>query len=45
MRKEEEDEERGLIEETQRNLDEAQSRCFEVERKLDRLLGEHTDSF
>ena len=31
-RREEEDETRGLIEEMQRNLDEAQSRSYKVER-------------
>ena len=29
---------RRLLEEMQRNLDEAQSRSYEVERKLDRVL-------
>ena len=44
-RKEEEDEARGLIEDMQRNLDEAQTRCYVVERKLDRVLGEYIESF
>ena len=29
----------------QRNLDEAQTRSYEVERKLDRVLGAYIDSF
>ena len=43
-RREEEDEARGLIEEMQRNLDEAQTRSYEVERKLDRVLWECIES-
>ena len=30
-----------LIEEMQRNFDETQTRSYEVERKLDRVLGEY----
>ena len=30
-----------LIDEMQRNLDEAQTRSYEVERKLDQVLGEY----
>ena len=45
MRREEEDEARGLTEEMQRNLDEAQSRSYEVERKLDRVLWEYIETF
>ena len=44
-RREEEDEARGLIEEMQRNLDEAQNRSYEVERKLDRVLWEYIEAF
>ena len=44
-KREEEDEARGLIEEMQRNLDEAQTRSYEVERMVDRVLGEYIDSF
>ena len=44
-RREEEDEARGLIEEMQRNLDEAQNRSYEAERKLDRVLWEHIEAF
>ena len=44
-RREAEDEARGLIEEMQRNLGEAQARTYEMERKLDRVLGEYIDSF
>ena len=40
-RREEEDEARVLTEEMQRNPDEAQSRSYEVERKLDRVLWEY----
>ena len=42
---EEEDEARGLIEEMQRNLDEAQNRSYEVERKLDRVLWKNIEAF
>ena len=35
---------RGLIEEMQRNLDEAQARASETERKLGRVLGEYKNS-
>ena len=38
-KKEEEDQARGLIEVIQRNLDEAQTRSYEVEHKLGRVLG------
>ena len=44
-RREEEDEATGLMEEMQRNLDEAQRRSHEVERKLDRVLGEYIEAF
>ena len=44
-RREEEDEARGLIEEMQRNLDEAQHDSFEVERKLDCVLWEYIEAF
>ena len=44
-RREEEDEARGLIEEMQRNLDEAHNKSYEVERKLDRVLVEYTEAF
>ena len=37
--REEEDEARGLIEEAQRNHDEAQARASDTERKLGRVLG------
>ena len=43
-RREDEDEARGLIEEMQRNLDEAQNRSYEVERKLDRVLSEYIEA-
>ena len=43
-RREEEDEARGLTEEVQRNLDEAQNRSYEVERKVDRVLWEYTEA-
>ena len=36
---------RGLIEEMQRNLDEAQVRASETERKLGRVLREYIYSF
>ena len=45
MRREEEDEARGPIEELQRNLDEAHTRSYEVERQLDRVLREYIESF
>ena len=44
-RREEEDEARGLIEEMQRNLDEAQNRCFEVERKFERFFWKCIEAF
>ena len=44
-RREEEDEVRRLLEEVHRNLDEAQARSYQMERKLDRVLGEHIDCF
>ena len=44
-RREEEDEARNLIEEMQRNPDEAQLKSFEVERKLDRVLWEYIEAF
>ena len=37
-RREEEDEARNLIEEMQHNLDEAQNKNYELERKLNRIL-------
>ena len=43
--REEEDEERGFVEEMQRNLDEAQNRSYEVERKLDRVRWEDSEAF
>ena len=43
--REEEDEARALIEEMQRNLDEAQARASETEWKLGRVLGDYIDSF
>ena len=43
-RGEEENEARGLIEEMQRNLDEAQNRSYEVERKLDRVLWAYIEA-
>ena len=45
MRREEEDEASGLIEEMQRNLDEAQNKSCEVERTLDRVLWEYIEAF
>ena len=44
-RREEEDEASHLIEEMQRNLDETQQKCFEVEQKLDRILLEKIEAF
>ena len=44
-RREEGNEARVLIEELQRNLDEAQNRCYDVERKLDRVLWEYIEAF
>ena len=44
-RREEEDEARGLLEEMQGNLDEAQAKTHETERKLDRCLREYIESF
>ena len=44
-RRQEEDEARGLIEEMQRNLDEARNRSYEVERKLERVLLEYIEAF
>ena len=41
LQKEEEEEARGLLEEMQRNLDEAQARASETERTLGRVLGEY----
>ena len=43
-RREEDDEARLLIEEMQRNLDEAQNRSYEVELKLDRVLWEYIEA-
>ena len=43
--REEEEEARGLIEEMQRNLDEAQARASETEPKLGCVLGEYTYSY
>ena len=44
-RREEEDEARGLMEEMQRNLDEAQNRSYEVERKSNWVLWEYIEAF
>ena len=44
-RREEEDEARNLIEEMQRNLDEAQNRSCEVGRKMNRILSEYIEAF
>ena len=41
----EEEEARGLIEEMQRHLDEAQDRASELERKLGRVLGKYIYSY
>ena len=43
--REEEEKAFGLIEEMQRNLDEAQTRASETERKLGRVLGEFIYSY
>ena len=43
--REEGEEARGPIEEMQRNLNEAQARASETERKLDRVLGEYKNSY
>ena len=43
--REEEEEARGLAEEMQRNIDEAQARASETERKLDRVHGEYIYSY
>ena len=42
---EEEDEARNLIEEMQRNLDDAQNQSGEVEHKLNRILWEYIEAF
>ena len=44
-RREEEDETNGLIEEMQRNLEEAQNVSYEGKRKLDRVLSEYIEAF
>ena len=44
-RREEEDEARVPVEEMQRNLDQAQNRSYEVERKSDRVLWEYIEAF
>ena len=44
-RRAEEDEARNLIEEMQRNLDEAQHKSLEVEQKLIRILWEYIEAF
>ena len=44
-RMEEEDEARNLIDEMERNLDEAQHKSLEVERKLDHVLWEYIEAF
>ena len=44
-RRVEENEAKGLIEEIQRSLDEAQNRSYEVELKLDRVLWEYMEAF
>ena len=44
-RKEEDDEARNLVEEMQRNLDDAQNKSYEAERKLNRILWEYIEAF
>ena len=44
-RKEEEDEARSLIEEMQRNLDDAQNKSYEAEQKRNSILWEYTEAF
>ena len=44
-RREEEDEARNLIEEMQRNLDDAQNQSGEVEHNLNRILWEYIEAF
>ena len=44
-RRAEEDEARDLTEEMQHNLDEAQNRSYEIQRKLDRVLLEYIEAF
>ena len=44
-RREEEDEARNLIEEMQRNLDDAQNKSYDVEKKLNAVLWEYIDAF
>ena len=44
-RREEEDEARNLLEEMQRNLDDAQKKSHEVEQKLNRILLEYIGAF
>ena len=39
-RKDEEDEARNLIEEMERNLDDAQNKSYEVEQELNRICGD-----
>ena len=44
-RRDEEDEARNLIKEMQRNLDDAQNKSYEVERKLNLILWEYIEAF
>ena len=44
-RTEKEDEARNLIEEMQRNLDDAQNKRYEAEQKLNGILWEHIEAF
>ena len=44
-KREEEDETNGLIEEMQRNVEDAQHRSYEGKRKLDRVLWEYIEAF
>ena len=44
-RREEEDEARNLIEEMQRNLDDAHNKSYELEQKLNRILWEYIEVF
>ena len=44
-RREEEDETRNLIEEMQRNVDEAQNKSYEFEQNPNRILWEYIEAF
>ena len=44
-RREEKDEARNLIEEMQRNVDEARNKSYELEQKLNRILWEYIEAF